>query len=292
MTTWQCFSENFKKIQLELVPPTPDAKEDLSDATNDGEHMYIIGHPDENEGPNEKEDPLDAANDGEHMDVEDPSDVAIYGEHMNTIGSPDETEESNAHEPISHVLNTPVDNGDVLMIDAPDTINLADLPSHESEITSSSGLEKKETDYIEQKLISITEYRKGGGMLSTANNGEVMNEPQLLDSYEINKKKGTLLQDFLPVIGNDEKEIKLKPWTEDLTRDSKATKTRIHVSKEVLDFFNQVQKPVIIFLGVYIPLSIKNAHWLLAEFQIRMGVVTFYDTLSGLESWQKENLDW
>nr|GFB21617.1 hypothetical protein [Tanacetum cinerariifolium] len=29
----------------------------------------------------------------------------------------------------------------------------------------------------------------------------------------------------------------------DLRRDSKATKTRIHISKEVLDFFNQVQKP-------------------------------------------------
>nr|GEW58771.1 hypothetical protein [Tanacetum cinerariifolium] len=54
---------------------------------------------------------------------------------------------------------------------------------------------------------------KAEGMLSMADNGEVVNEPQLLDSHE------------------------------DLTRDSKATKTRIHISKEVLDFFNQVQKP-------------------------------------------------
>nr|GEY63047.1 hypothetical protein [Tanacetum cinerariifolium]GEY65678.1 hypothetical protein [Tanacetum cinerariifolium] len=146
-----------EKLQLDH-----DNMEDPSDAANDGKHMDVIGHPDENEGPNEKEDPLDATIDGEHMDVEDPSDAAIDGEHMNTIGSPDETEESNAHEPIYHVLNTPVDNGDVLMTDAPDAINLADPPSHESEITSPSGLEKKETDYIEQKLISIAEYRKGG----------------------------------------------------------------------------------------------------------------------------------
>nr|GEZ84702.1 phospholipase-like protein [Tanacetum cinerariifolium] len=122
---------NIKKIRPELVPSTSDAKEDPSDATIDGEHMDAVGHPDENEGPNEKEDPLDAA---------------IYEEHMDTIGSPNETEEPNAQEPISHVLNTPVNNGDVLMTDAPDTINLADPPSHESEIMSPCGSEKKETD--------------------------------------------------------------------------------------------------------------------------------------------------
>ncbi|GKF17714.1 hypothetical protein Tco_0062632, partial [Tanacetum coccineum] len=102
--------------------------EDPSDASIDGEHMDVVSHPDENEGPNAKEDPSYAATDGEHMD---------------TIGSPDETEEPNAQEPISHVLNTPVDKGDVLMTDAPDTINLAYPPSHESEITSLCGSEKK-----------------------------------------------------------------------------------------------------------------------------------------------------
>nr|GFA82693.1 hypothetical protein [Tanacetum cinerariifolium] len=153
---------NIKKIRPELVPSTSDAKEDPSDATIDGEHMDAVGHPDENEGPNEKEDPLDAA---------------IYEEHMDTIGSPNETEEPNAQEPISHVLNTPVNNGDVLMTDAPDTINLADPPSHESEI------------------MSPCEVTKPRGL-------------------KRNKKNGTLLKDFLPVIGKDGKEIKFEPWTE------------------------------------------------------------------------------
>ncbi|GJR20667.1 hypothetical protein Tco_0969194 [Tanacetum coccineum] len=154
---------------------------------------------------------------------------------MDAIGSPDETKEPNAQEPISHVLITPVDNGDVLMTDAHDTINLADPPSHESEITSPCSSEKKGD--------GLDGVKANQGVLLTADNGEVVNEPQLPDSHERNKKNGTLLQDFLPVIGKDGKGIKLEPWTEDLTRDSKATKTRIHVSKEVLDFFNQVQKP-------------------------------------------------
>ncbi|GKA79265.1 phospholipase-like protein, partial [Tanacetum coccineum] len=300
------FFENFKKFWPELVPPTPDAKEDPSDAAIDGEHMDAVGHPDENERPNAKEDPSDAAIDREHMDA---------------IGSPNETEEPNAHDPISHVLNMLVDNGDVLMMDVHDTINLADPPSHESEIMSPCSSEKK------------------GDQLDRAK------------ANQRNKKKGTLLQDFLPVIGKDGKEIKLEPWIEDLTRDSKATKTRIHVSKEVLDFFNQVQKPGYRFpwgtgftvddkfwqclvakdanrkgwlndsvielwiqlmwhfrpkeadwsisssyfsrllkqnkltdwifndhtypmgwANVYIPLNIKNAHWFLAEFKIRTGV--------------------
>ncbi|GJW49024.1 phospholipase-like protein [Tanacetum coccineum] len=265
--------------------------EDPSDAAINGEHMDVIGHPDENERPNEKEDPSDAATDGEHMDVvghpdknegpnakEDPLDAAINGEHMDTIGSLDETEEPNKQEPISHVLNTPVDNGDVLMTDAPDTINFADPPSHVSEIMSPCGSEKKGD--------GLDGAKANQGMLSTADNGEVVNEPQLPDSHE------------------------------DLTRDSKATKTRIHVSKEVLDFFNQVQKPGYHFPWgtgftvddkywqclfakdanrkgnrVMDPVDV-NAHWFLAEFQIRTGVITFYDTLNGLESWQKENLDW
>ncbi|GKC15523.1 hypothetical protein Tco_1012305, partial [Tanacetum coccineum] len=39
------FFENFKKIQPELVPPTPDAKEDPSDVAIDGEHMDTIDPP-------------------------------------------------------------------------------------------------------------------------------------------------------------------------------------------------------------------------------------------------------
>ncbi|GJZ32438.1 phospholipase-like protein, partial [Tanacetum coccineum] len=271
------FFENFKKIWPELVPPTPDAKEDPSDAAIDGEHLDAVGHPDENKGPNEKEDPSDAAIDGEHMDAvshpnenegpnakEDPSDTTINGEHMDIIGSPDETEEPNAQEPISHVLNTPVDNSDVLMTYAPNTINLADPPSHKSEITSPCSSEKKgdgldgaktnqedvpasqntvkaevssaqnslnpSLDFIidkyqkkkvvrKPKRATSTAYirhskRHKQGMLSMADNGKVVNEPQLPDSHKRNKKKGTLLQDFLPVIGKDRKEMKLEPWTE------------------------------------------------------------------------------
>ncbi|GKD84788.1 hypothetical protein Tco_1355942, partial [Tanacetum coccineum] len=147
-------------------------KEDPSDAAIDGEHLDAVGHPDENKGPNEKEDPSDAAVDGEHMDV---------------VGHPD------------------LMQSDVLMTDAPDTINLADPPSHESEITSPCSSEKKGDGldrakanqviltynmvlYLPRGCSSIVEYRKGRGL-----------------------------------------------WT---------------------------------------------------------GFVTFYDTLNGLESWQKENLDW
>nr|GFB21724.1 phospholipase-like protein [Tanacetum cinerariifolium] len=48
------FFENFKKIRPELVPPIHNAKEDHSDAAIDGDHMDVVCHPDENEGPNEK----------------------------------------------------------------------------------------------------------------------------------------------------------------------------------------------------------------------------------------------
>ncbi|GKA44276.1 phospholipase-like protein [Tanacetum coccineum] len=214
------FFENFKKIQPELVPPTPDAKEDPSDAAIDGEHMDVVGHPDENEGPNAKV---------------YPSDVAIDGEHMDTIGSPDETEEPNAQEPISYVLNMPVDNGDMLMTDAPDTINLGDPPCHESEIMSPYGSEKKgdgldgaktnqedvpasqnivkvevslaqkslnpSLDFIidkyqkkkvvcKPKRATSTAYirhskRHKQGVLLMVYNGEVVNEPQLPDLHEV-----------------------------------------------------------------------------------------------------------
>ncbi|GJZ24645.1 phospholipase-like protein, partial [Tanacetum coccineum] len=256
--------------------------EDPSDAAIDGEHMDAVGHPDEKEGPNEKEDPSDAAIDGEHMDAvghpdenegpnakEDSSDAAINGEHMDTI--------------------------DVLMTDAPGTINLADPPSHESEITSLCSSEKK-----------------GDKLDGAKANQEDVPASQNTIKVEV-IKDGAWLEIMQSSITSYSR-------SGDLTRDSKATKTRIHVSKEVLDFFNQVQKAGYRFPwgtgftideicwqclvakeanrkgwlndSVYIPLNIKNAHWFLAEFQIRTGVVTFYDTLSGLESWQKENLDW
>nr|GEV18585.1 hypothetical protein [Tanacetum cinerariifolium] len=269
------FFENFKKIRPELVPPTPDAKEDPSDAAIDGEHMDVVGHPDENEGPNEKE---------------DPSDVAIDGEHMDTIGSPDETKEPNAQEPISHVLNTQVDNGDVLITDAPDTINLSDPPSHESEITSPCG-----------GCSSITEYRKGiasmayirrskrhnQGMLSTADNGERRIVPDVTKPRDLkrNKKKGTLLQDFMPVIGKDGKEIQLEPWTEKpcycfpwgtgFAVNDKLWQCLVAKDANRKGWLNDL---------VCITINIKNAHWFLAGFQIRTGVITFYDTLSGPES--------
>ncbi|GJW63091.1 hypothetical protein Tco_0114975 [Tanacetum coccineum] len=56
-------------------------------------------------------------------------------------------------------------------------------------------------------------------------------------------KKETLLSDYPPVIGNYLKEIHLARWEENLTRDSNAPKTRIHVLKEVLDYLNQAKKP-------------------------------------------------
>nr|GEW41146.1 hypothetical protein [Tanacetum cinerariifolium] len=62
---------------------------------------------------------------------------------MDAVGNPDKNEGPNAKEPISCVFNMPVDNGDVLMTDAGETINHADPPSHESEITSPCGSEKK-----------------------------------------------------------------------------------------------------------------------------------------------------
>nr|GFA63294.1 hypothetical protein [Tanacetum cinerariifolium] len=66
------FFENFKKIQPELVPPTPDTKEDPLDAAIDGEHMDVVGHPDENEGPNDKIIPSrkDKKMDGEDEELE------------------------------------------------------------------------------------------------------------------------------------------------------------------------------------------------------------------------------
>nr|GEZ42608.1 hypothetical protein [Tanacetum cinerariifolium] len=132
---------------------------------------------------------------------------------MDVVGHPDENEEPNENEDPSDAAI----DGELM-----DTI---DPPSHESKITSPCGLEKKGDDLDGAKLIRHSKRHKHG-MLSTADNGEVVNEPQLPDSNEIildvtkprdlkrNKKKGTLLQDFLHVIGKDGNEIKLEPWIE------------------------------------------------------------------------------
>nr|GEU95076.1 hypothetical protein [Tanacetum cinerariifolium] len=89
------------------------------------------------------------------------------------------------------------------------------------------------------------------GVVSAADNGEVVKETQLPDLHEdvfqprASKriKKETLLSDCPLVIGNYLKEIHIAGWEENLTRDSNAPKTRIHVLKEVLDYLNQAKKP-------------------------------------------------
>ncbi|GJU51550.1 phospholipase-like protein [Tanacetum coccineum] len=200
-------------------------------------------------------------------------------------------------------------------------------------------------------------------VVSVADNGEVVKETQLLKIHERNKK-GTLLSDCPPVIGNYLKEIHLARWEENLTRDSNAPKIRVHVDKEVLDYLNQAKKPCHMFpwgnglnidekfrqslvardasskgfltllvvelwfqlmwhfrpkhadwaissphyynfpmlndLGdwifkditypmVYIHVNIRDTHWLHAEFKIRKGVVTFYDTLNDKKPWHKDD---
>ncbi|GKD44174.1 phospholipase-like protein [Tanacetum coccineum] len=156
---------------------------------------------------------------------------------MDAVGHPDENEGPNEKEPISYVLNTSVDNGDVLMTDAPDTINLADPPSHESKITSPCGSEKK-----------------GDG----------------LDGAKANQ---------------DGKEIKLDPLIKGTGFAVEEIFWQCLVDKDAnrKGWLND---------QVYIPITIDNAHWFLAEFKIMTGVVTFYDTLCGLEPGQEENHDW
>ncbi|GKE00253.1 phospholipase-like protein [Tanacetum coccineum] len=161
-----------------------------------------------------------------------------------------------------------------------------------------------------------------------ADNGEVVKETQLPDLHEDvfqlhaskRMKKETLLSDCPPVNGNYLKEIHIARWEENLTRDSNAPKTRIHVLKEVLDYLNQAKKPRHWFpwgnglnvdgtfwqslvardatsrgfltLSVYIPVNIQGIHWFLAVFKIRKGVVTFYDTLIDKKPWDKDDRPW
>ncbi|GKC64811.1 phospholipase-like protein [Tanacetum coccineum] len=67
--------------------------------------------------------------------------------------------------------------------------------------------------------------------------------------------------------------------------------SRLLEQNKLVDWiFNDITYPVG-WADVYIPLNIENTHWFLAEFKIRTGVITFYDTLGGLEPWQMENPD-
>ncbi|GJW75168.1 hypothetical protein Tco_0134538 [Tanacetum coccineum] len=96
-------------------------------------------------------------------------------------------------------------------------------------------------DDIDEADVAVDDNAKE--VVSVADNGEVVKETQLPKFHE----KGTLLSDCPPVIGNYLKEIHLTRWEENLTRDSKAPKIRIHVHKEVLDYLNQAKKPCHMF---------------------------------------------
>ncbi|GJZ93026.1 hypothetical protein Tco_0665091 [Tanacetum coccineum] len=159
------------------------------------------------------EEPSDTANDVEHMDVNEPSKVCLKKEVNVSIACLSAADEvsKDAHD---DVLKTLVDNIDVLMNDAHDTIIHADAPNHEIHITLRGG------------YLSIGEYRKGERCYKTTH------------FEEKQEVEGTLLQDCPPVIGKDRKDIQL-----DLTGASGATKKRIQVLKEVLDFLNQGHNP-------------------------------------------------
>nr|GEX17102.1 hypothetical protein [Tanacetum cinerariifolium] len=97
----------------------------------------------------------------------------------------------------------------------------------------------------------VATYDNAKEVVLRLDNGEVVKETQLPDSHEDvfqpcalkRMKKETLLSDCPPVIGNYLKEIHIEHWEENLTKDSNAPKTRIHVLKEVLDYLNQTKKP-------------------------------------------------
>nr|GEY40238.1 hypothetical protein [Tanacetum cinerariifolium] len=143
------FFENFYKIRPELVPQTLDAKEDPSDATIDGEHMDVVGNTDENERPNAKEDPSNAAIDENiWMPLEDVSPS------QNTV----KADVSSAQKYLNPSLDFIIDK------------YLKKVVRKPKRSTS--------TAYIRRSK------RHKQGVLSTADNGEVVNEPQLPDSHE------------------------------------------------------------------------------------------------------------
>ncbi|GKF10131.1 hypothetical protein Tco_0048057, partial [Tanacetum coccineum] len=124
----------------------------------------------------------------------------------------------------------------------------------EPKVTAVKKTKKKRMSKRQRELPTSTRRRSKRHIqevVSAADNGEVVKETQLLDSHEdvfqprASKimKKETLLSDCPPVIGNYLKEIYIARWEENLTRDSNAPKTRIHVLKEVLDYLNQAKKP-------------------------------------------------
>ncbi|GKC11772.1 putative reverse transcriptase domain-containing protein, partial [Tanacetum coccineum] len=129
-----------------------------------------------------------------------------------------------------------------------------ELKDTEPEVTVVKKTRKKMMSKRQRQLHTSTRRRSKRHIqevVSAADNGEVVKETQLPYSQEdvfqprISKrmKKETLLSDCPPVIGNYLKEIHLARWEENLTRDSNAPKTRIHVLKEVLDYLNQAKKP-------------------------------------------------
>nr|GEW61408.1 phospholipase-like protein [Tanacetum cinerariifolium] len=121
------------------------------------------------------------------------------------VGVPDAAANDNAKVPIYDVYNTPVDKKNMLMKDVHEVINHTDPHIHGFQIMLWGGLEKKRD--------GLDEAKANQEVVSTADNGEVMKETQLPDSLE------------------------------NLTRDSNAPKTRIHVLKEFLDYLNQAKKP-------------------------------------------------
>ncbi|GJT29187.1 hypothetical protein Tco_0909462 [Tanacetum coccineum] len=106
-----------------------------------------------------KEEPSDTANDVEHMDVDEPSKVCLKKEVNVSIACSSAADEvsKDAHD---DVLKMPVDNRDVLMNDAHDTIIHADAPNHEihitlrgdQDLTGASGATKKRIQVLKEDL--------------------------------------------------------------------------------------------------------------------------------------------
>ncbi|GKC77682.1 phospholipase-like protein [Tanacetum coccineum] len=282
-----CGATNGAKVSGEDMKDADTSVEDPSDATTDVEHMDAIGNPEENEGSNEKEDPSDSATNEEHMDV---------------VGNPDENEGTNAKEPISHVLNTPVDNEDVLMKNTHETINHADPPNHESEIMSPCGSKRKGDGLDGEKANQIIlTYELNVLASKDTVKAEVSSKPKSLllglDKITAKYRKIKVVKKLkrAPSTSNrrqskrhkheDGKEIKLDPLIKGTGFAVEEIFWQCLVDKDAnrKGWLND---------QVYIPITIDNAHWFLAEFKIMTGVVTFYDTLCGLEPGQEENHDW
>ncbi|GKC61490.1 hypothetical protein Tco_1089088 [Tanacetum coccineum] len=149
------------------------------------------------------------------------------------VGVPDSAADDNAKVPIFDVYNTPVDNENVLMKDAHEIINHTDPPIHGFQIMLWGGLEKKRDGLDEAKAnqkdtepeVTVVKKPRKKRMskrqrelpmstrrrskrhiqevVSAADNGEDVFQPCALKRM----KKGTLLSDCPPIIGNYLKEI-------------------------------------------------------------------------------------